>query len=329
MSLAPGLRLDIKQTQGLVLTPQLQQAIRLLQMSNIELSSVLDREIAENPFLDHADRTGSAPTPSPPTPADTLVRSRPDADEDGWHQPSATRCADSSLQLRKSSAQAFDQPAGGIEARLTRPRTLREHLLEQIGGQVRDLRVRAVARALVDLLDEDGYLREPDDHLAPRLHTTEAVVTAAREALQACDPAGIGARDLAECLALQLAERDRLDPAMRALVTNLPLLARAEFAELMRRCAIDAEDLQEMIAEIKRLDPRPGRVLSLTEATTIVPDVFVYRGAGHTWRVELNSGNLPRVLVDRDYHADLSARQLDRHARDYMSERWQIGRAHV
>lgn len=323
MSLAPGLRLDLKQTQGLVLTPQLQQAIRLLQMSNIELSSVLDREIAENPFLDHREGRGPANAAEAPVAEAPAPASRADATDEGWWQPSPGRCADTSLQVRKPAAQAFDGPSAGFEARLTRPRTLREHLLEQIGGQVRDVSVRAVARALVDLLDEHGYLREPDVLLAPRLHATQDLVAAARAALQSCDPAGIAARDLAECLALQLAERDRLDPAMRALVDNLPLLARAELGELMRRCGVDAEDLQEMIAELKRLDPRPGLIHSEGEATTVIPDVFVYRGGGRSWRIELNAGNLPRVLVDRDYHADLAGRALDRGARDYLSERFQ------
>ena len=336
MSFAPALRLELKQSQSLVLTPQLQQAIRLLQMSNLELASAIDREVADNPFLDHRDRasvaTGGVGHAAPgdgPTAAGSVGAApgggpaRADGHDEGWWQPPAGRAADCSLRLQRSSAQAFDEPGTSFEARLTRPATLREHLIEQIGAQVRDPAVRGVGRILVDLLDECGYLREPDALLAQRLRTPVEVVAAGRKALQGCEPTGIGACDLAECLTLQLIERDRFDPAMQALVANLPLLAKADFAELMRRCAIDAEDLQDMIAELKRLDPRPGRILAASEVASVVPDVFVLEGPGRTWRVELNAMNLPRVLVDRDYHAELCAGPLDRAARDYLSERFQ------
>ena len=325
MSFAPGLRLEFKQTQSLVLTPQLQQAIRLLQMSNVELASTIDREVAENPFLDHTDRptpaNGAAAVEAAGTRSSGSLRA--DGHDDGWWQPPAGRAADSSLRLKRNSAQAFDEPGTSFEARLTRPLTLRDHLLEQIGSQVRDATVRGVGRVLVDLLDESGYLREPDSVLAQRMRTSTDVVAAARKALQACDPSGIGATDLAECLALQLVERNRIDPAMRALIANLPLLAKADFAELMRRCGVDADDLSDMIAELKRLDPRPGHAFAPSEIGSIVPDVFVLQGPDQTWRVELNAANLPRVLVDRDYHAELCAGPLDRAARDYLSERFQ------
>ena len=144
-----------------------------------------------------------------------------------------------------------------------------------------------------------------------------------RAALQRCEPTGVGARDLAECLALQLREKDRLDPAMATLLANLPLLARADFQELMRRCGIDAEDLQDMIGEIKRLDPKPGLSFAPDEPPTVIPDLFILPIGDGRWRVELNPGTLPRVLVDADYHAELTRQPLDRPAKDYLNDRMQ------
>lgn len=330
MSLAPGIRLDLRQSQSLVLTPQLQQAIKLLQMSNIELASAVDKEVTENPFLERAD-AGAARTAdeSPPAPTAGVNGHQPmmpaaHAGEGGWAQPAAARPTDCSLVVRRTTSNtAFDGETSAFEARLTRPKGLREHLREQVLLTAREPAVRAVAVQLAELVEDDGYLREDDEALAARLGTSGAVVALARAALQRCEPTGIGARDLAECLMLQLKEKNRFDPAMAALVANLPLLARADFAELMRRCGVEADDLQDMIAEIKRLDPKPGLTFAPEEPAMVVPDLFVYGTGGGKWRVELNSSTLPRVLVDSVYHAELSRGTVDRRAKEYLSERLQ------
>ncbi len=322
--MALGLRLDVRQTQSLVLTPQLQQAIKLLQLSNLELRQAVDREVGENPFLvpldgeerrvaPRAERTpGLAGTPQLP--------SRAGAEEALPEAPPVG--ADQRLGLRRTAAQAHEE-LPPFEDRLTRPSGLRE----QLAAQVRQLdlppAVRAAALVLVEEIDDDGYLRDPDTVLAARHALPEPTVAAARRAVQACEPTGVGARDLAECLALQLAERDRLDPLMRRLLDNLPLLARADFAALMRLCAVDAEDLQDMISEIKTLNPRPGASLALEPTELAVPDVVVRRTGDGLWRVELNAATLPRVLVDGAYFAELSSRRLRPDERSYMTERMQ------
>ncbi|MFO1075208.1 MAG: RNA polymerase factor sigma-54 [Geminicoccaceae bacterium] len=316
MSFAPGIRLDLRQTQSLVLTPQLQQAIRLLQMSNLELAGVVDKEVAENPFLqrsDHGDAgSGAAPkalngAPAPAPPA----------------SPAGGPPADFALSLKRTAGRAFDDDRTPFEARLTRPRSLREHLLEQMHGLLATPALRARAPQIVESLEDDGYLREADEVLAERFAMPLAAVAELRAALQRCEPTGVGARDLAECLALQLREKDRLDPAMATLLANLPLLARADFQELMRRCGIDAEDLQDMIGEIKRLDPKPGLSFTPDEPPTVIPDLFILPIGDGRWRVELNPGTLPRVLVDADYHAELTRQPLDRPAKDYLNDRMQ------
>jgi RNA polymerase sigma-54 factor len=320
-----GLRLGVRQSQGLVLTPQLQQAIKLLQLSNLDLAAAVAREVAENPFLRHAEG-GEAPAPRP-LPEGSALDGRPGLrptapgiDEPRPEPPPLAH--DRRLGLTRPASRAFD-PAPPREERLARPRGLRELLADDVSAQIADPRLRAIALRLVEEIEDDGYLREPDALLAERLGVAEPCVATARKVIQDCAPAGVGARDLAECLALQLAERDRLDPAMRRLLDHLPLLARADFAALMRICAVDADDLQAMIAEIKALSPRPGLAWSADPPEVAVPDVLVQRLAGGRWRVELNPATLPRVLVDSAYFAELSSRKLARPDRDYLSERMQ------
>lgn len=320
MSFAPGIRLELRQQQSLVLTPQLQQAIRLLQMSNLELAGAVDQEVAENPFLARRDADG------PPAPAPGHVNGTGalnGASAAAEPAPPPFRPADCALSVRSPAGRAFDEDRRPFEERLTRAKGLREHVAEQVLTMLRGQEERAVAELVVQSLDDDGYLRDDDATLAARCGVEMRVVAAVRAAIQRCDPAGVGARDLAECLAVQLAEKDRLDPAMAALLANLPLLARADFTELMRRCGVDAEDLQEMIGEIKRLDPKPGARFEAEEPATLVPDLYVVPIEAGRWRVELNNGTLPRVLVDSEYHTELTRNALDRRAKEYLSERLQ------
>jgi RNA polymerase sigma-54 factor len=323
MSFAPGIRLELRQQQSLVLTPQLQQAIRLLQMSNLELASAIDQEVAENPFLQRSD-SEAAPAPGRSRDgAPSTLDGAASAPVNGVAPPSPFRAADCSLSLKRPAGKAFDDDRQPFEDRLTRAKGLREHLGEQVMAVLRDPAERAVAHLVVESIDDDGYLREDDAALATRCGIAPAMVQTIRRAVQRCEPTGVGARDLGECLALQLAEKNRLDPAMATLLANLPLLARADFAELIRRCGVDAEDLQEMIAEIKRLDPKPGSGFAAAEPATLVPDLYVVPLEEGRWRVELNNGTLPRVLVDSEYHTELTRNPLDRRAKEYLAERLQ------
>jgi len=160
--------------------------------------------------------------------------------------------------------------------------------------------------------------------------------------LQRCEPTGVGAHDLAQCLALQLAERDRLDPAMRRLLDNLPLLARADWPALLRLCGVDREDLEEMVAELKALDPRPGHRFPTEPTTAILPDIVVFRTGPEQWRIELNSDALPKLVtgpeqwrielnsdalpklvVDSSYYAELGKAGLELRHKEFVQERYQ------
>ena len=175
-------RLELRQSQALVMTPQLQQAIKMLQLSNLELNNFVDAEIQQNPLLEHREPGG-----------------------DDRH---------------------------GLEFTAARPRTLREHLLEQIGTDLSDQGNQLVALHLLDQLDENGYLGGTLASIATLLGCDLARVEAVLARLQQFDPPGVFARDLPECLALQLRDRNRLDPAMKCLLDNLPLLAARNIPDI-------------------------------------------------------------------------------------------------
>lgn len=322
-----GLRLEVRQSQGLVLTPQLQQAIRLLQLNNLELAAVVDRELAENPFLIRAESERLAP--AAPVEREAELSGRPGlppgrgGEDEGWAAPGAPVAADRRLSVERRGASQPDDGEVALEGRLVRPPTLAEHLRAQLARQRLTPAIAALADRLVDWLAEDGYLRETDGELARALGASEAEIAAARAAILRCEPIGCGARDLKECLAAQLADRDRLDPAMAILLDNLPLVARADFNALQRVCRVDLDDVKEMILEIKRLDPKPGLSLAPLEPVEVVPDVIVRRTGRRSWRVELNQATLPRLLVDRSYYAEISRRCGERREREFLSERYQ------
>ena len=277
------------------MTPQLQQAIKMLQLSNIELADFVEAEIEQNPLLEHgADDGDEAPGPAEGEPAPVESNGAPvalpEALADGeltseaaehWRDAagedgdgSVDRGGDGQLWQTRGSGRA-DGEMLGIEQAASRPRTLREHLIEQIGADLPDVGDRVIAFHLLDQLDETGYLRGGLDGVAERLGCPQARVERVLARLQEFDPTGVFARDLPECLALQLRDRNRLDPAMQALLDNLPLLAARNVPALVRICGVDAEDLAQMVGEIKALDPRPGHAFDPPLAQTVVPDIIL------------------------------------------------------
>ncbi len=316
-----GLRLDLKQSQQLVMTPQLQQAIKLLQMSNLELADFVEAEVERNPLLrletgepEALPVVDDAPVPSPGTAVDKRIT--PDGD-----MSLAAETFDTGAENLYDRARA-DQPRSRMGAAAgapsanpgfepdqapARPITQRAHLLAQLGQTRAAPGILLLARLMVEELDEHGLLRTPSETLAERLGATEAETREALALLQACEPTGVGARDLPECLALQLVERDRLDPAMRTLVENLDLLERGQRRRLRALCGVDEEDFADMLAELRRLDPRPCARFAVDRAETLVPDLYLGRAADGVWQVELNTQTLPRVLVDNRYAARIGA----------------------
>jgi RNA polymerase sigma-54 factor len=330
-------RLELRQSQTLVMTPQLQQAIKMLQLSNIELADFVDAEIQQNPLLERrepgseeAPPAGAAgPTDEGPAAAESAIGEFTSEAAEHWHA-SAGADGDGSVDLggepqmwhsRNGPSDGEEYPS--LEHTAARTRTLREHLLEQIGADLNDQADQLIALHLLDLVDESGYLNGALDSVALLLGCPPARVEVVLARVQQFDPPGVFARDLPECLALQLRDRDRLDPAMRALLEHLPLLAARNISALMRVCEVDAEDIADMIAEIKSLDPRPGLAFDPPLAQTVVPDIIMRVPPEGGWIVELNPETLPRVLVNNRYFARVNRATRSKAERDYLADRLQ------
>jgi RNA polymerase sigma-54 factor len=330
-------RLELRQAQTLVMTPQLQQAIKMLQLSNLELTQFVDAEIQQNPLLERheagldetapAESAGVEESPSPAPLEEAIGGEFTLEAAEQWHAASGEE-GDGSVDVggeahlwqgRNGTFDAGDHSE--FEQNATRPRTLREHLLEQIGTDLNDTGDRVVALHLLDLLDEAGYLRAGLEGVAELLGCDIGRVEAVFTRLQQLDPAGVFARDLPECLALQLRDRNRLDPAMQALLDNLPLLAARNIAALVRVCEVDAADVADMIAEIKSLDPRPGLAFDPPLAQPVVPDILMRAQPEGGWIVELNTETLPRVLVNNRYCAQIRRATRSKAEKDYLTER--------
>jgi len=351
--MALSVRLDLKQSQSLVMTPQLQQAIKLLQMSNMELGAFVEEELEKNPLLqrDESDNSPIQETVDPQQAADQQASADEGASsalEDinlNTQENSNSDSIDADVDNQWSSDTPGDQTltgSGGLdntsysksgssgdsegfdwEQNLSADLSLRDHLQEQINLDIHDATERFIGTHMLEFLDESGYLTVQPQEIAQSLSCETALVEKVLEQLQKLDPVGIFARNLSECLALQLKERDRFDPAMEALIDNLELLGKRDFQNLMKICQVDQEDLADMMSEIQALDPRPALAFDQSDAQAITPDIMMKRGLKGKWLVELNSDNLPKVLVDNSYYAEVAQMGLDKESKHYISECFQ------
>ncbi|MGJ4896489.1 MULTISPECIES: RNA polymerase factor sigma-54 [unclassified Bradyrhizobium] len=346
-------RLEFRQSQSLVMTPQLMQAIKLLQLSNLDLSTFVEEELERNPLLERA-----SDGPETPVAGEQQMSERAEfpeggetggddfgeagssggdsfegAQEDWMSRDLGTRTeieqtldtgldnvfseepAEAAARNAQDAAPTTYTEWGGgasgdedynLEAFVAAETTLSDHLAEQAAVAFTAPADRMIGQYLIDLVDEAGYLPADLGQAADRLGAEQADVDAVLGVLQTFDPPGICARNLSECLAIQLRELDRYDPAMQALVEHLDLLAKRDFVALRKLCGVDDEDLVDMIGEIRRLDPKPGLKFGTTRTQTMVPDVYVRPGPDGGWLVELNSDTLPRVLVNQHYYSELS-----------------------
>ncbi len=336
--MALGPRLDLRQSQSLVMTPQLQQAIKLLTLSNLEVEAFIGEALDANPLLDVAESgdpavvadDGPAPdlrrTALERSPVDQLVgEGRADEDRPLDIDP-ATIDRDRDTGERDSgdwgaSGGGGDSELPGIDTHGSAPASLAEHLHRQIGATTRDPQVLFVARWLIDQLDEAGYLVQPLDEVAGALGVSLALAETALARVQALDPTGVGARNLAECLALQLRERDRCDPYMARLLDHLDWLGRGELARLRRLCGVDEDDFGDMLAELRQLDPKPGLRFGGSVPETIIPDILVRAVAPAGWDIAINQATLPRLIVNRAYYVEMRGAAVSKAARAWLGER--------
>ncbi|MBA5777016.1 RNA polymerase factor sigma-54 [Stappia sp. F7233] len=347
MALSP--KLEVRQSQSLVMTPQLMQAIKLLQMSNLDLTSYVETELERNPLLERSDP--EAPVAEDAQAGHDDEGGKDAVDDNDWMQSSlevraediaarmdtdlgnvfpdeaASRTEPDPASLRTDSWQSGGSGGGGIagedynlEAFVASQETLFEHLAEQLALAVHDPVDRVIGQHLIDSLDATGYLRADLDEIAERLGVSRHRLDAVLAILQTFEPTGVFATSLKECLALQLREKNRLDPAMAALLENMELLARHDYAALRRLCGIDDEDLADMVAELKALDPKPGSRFGSETIQPVVPDVFVQRAADGGWAIELNSDTLPKVLINQGYYARVSRTTRNETEKAYLTD---------
>ena len=321
----------------MVMTPQLLQAIKLLQLPNIELAAYIENELERNPLLERADdfhpsepenepaalfegpapREGEADWASQDleTDAGALAQNLGTELDNAFGPDRAPTPAElpPSMEGHGLSATSWSGVAGGgsdaiapnLEAYAAAEISLGDHLARQAAIVLIDPADMMIGRALIDALDEAGYLTGSLEELADRLGAPAARVESVLRRMQQLEPTGVFARNLAECLSLQLIERNRFDPAMEALIANLPLLAKRDHVSLRRVCGVDDDDLSDMIAEIRRLEPKPGRAFGAPPEQLATADVFVSLAPDNSWRIELNSEALPRVLINETYVASI------------------------
>ncbi len=350
-------RLELRQAHSLVMTPQLQQAIKLLQLSNLELSAFVEGELERNPLLerDETDETsGATAEAAPPAPKEDVGEasgssaSEPSGeagDSDDWvdleASTGASQTADLDAEpqdmfpdsdsftpgaLKDSGWSGLTQGSSGggespnLEAYVAEEKTLRDHLVEQLSLTFNDPPRRMIGQHFIDMTDEAGYLRGELDGLAERLGAPLELIEETLAVMQGFEPCGVFARDLRECLTLQLKELDRCDPAMAALIDNLHLLGMNDLAALKRIARVSDEDLCDMIVEVKRLNPKPGLKYGSVPTQAIVPDVLVRSLPDESFHVELNTDTLPRVLVNQTYYATVSKSPLAKEDKSYLVE---------
>ena len=345
--MALSMKPELRTSQSLVMTPQLMQAIKLLQLSSIDLAAFVDAELERNPLLERDESIPDRGDEDRPVqaaseqdwiegelkslPVTTPPANDPDPGGDYADDPGGVRAdAPPAIPAESWATGQTRTPVRSedynLEAFVAERKSLADHLSEQLAVAATDQTTRMIGGALIGELDEAGYLRTDLDELAARLGTTRIAIDRALGILRTFEPTGVFARNLPECLALQLAENNRLDPAMQAMLDNLELVARREFAALRRCCGVDDDDLNDMLAELRALNPKPGADFDPAPIHTVIPDIMVTPAHDGGWRVELNSETLPRLLVNQSYYATVSKASRKDTDKAFLSERFQTAK---
>ncbi|MDP4796987.1 MAG: RNA polymerase factor sigma-54 [Rhodospirillales bacterium] len=338
MAITP--RLEQRLGQSLVMTPQLQQAIKLLQLSNLELSAFVESELEANPLLERDDEA-PVDTPERETDSDGDFEDAPALDDLSLGDPAGSEMVtagdldadlggafeDGSVTVGQFTASGegggYDGELPDLEETLAEKKTLRAHLEAQLAIAHLSPADSLIAAFLIDMVEDSGYLGAPLEEAAETLGTDIETIERVLAVLQTFEPTGVFARDLAECMALQLKERDRYDPVMQIFVENLQLVADRAFSKLGQLCGVDVEDITDMLQELRELDPKPGLSFAPDTAEPVIPDVLMVRHPKGGWMVELNAETLPRVLVNQHYHTQVHKTPMSREDRKYLADQLQ------
>ena len=337
MSLAP--RIQARQSQQLTMTPQLQQAIKLLKLSNIELAAFVEEQLEKNPLLERGtgeeNRRGEGVDAKEEASFGEVSLDAPSAAaQDAIDAPDHALDADAGPDVSAPAADVGGSvdwskagPGGSFStstdydaaANSSAEPTLAEHLESQLLLAGLSARDRVVAEHLIGQVDEAGYLREDAGEIAARLGIGKARLLSVLTELRGFEPTGVFARDLPDCLALQLRETGDLDVPMQLLLANLPRLAKHDLAGLAKTCGVSVERLGGLIRRLKACNPKPGSSFATDVAVAIEPDVFV-KETSLGWAVELNSATLPRVLVNHRYAQEIASVGKDEATKSFVSE---------
>ncbi len=356
-------RLDLRQSQNLTMTPELQQAIKLLQLSNLELSEFIEDALEKNPLLekdrskdgdrkDNQEESASSKTNDSVGDNDKQaskhednIRAESDANreindkvektdldadfDNVWTGNSeADKKQDydystNNTQIGSGGSSNFDYPDYNFENTISEKPSLKDHLMEQIQLNISGNKDRNVAITLIDYLDEAGYMRDKVEIIMARLGCSKSRVEKNLQKMKDISPTGIFAKDLSECLALQLSEMNRLDPAMQALLDNLHLIADADLKAIEDICGVDREDVLDMITEIKVLDPKPALQFDHFISQTVIPDIImkkIVKEDGSTWSIELNSETLPKVLINQTYYKEIKTKSSSKADKTFIND---------
>ena len=336
-------RLDMRQGQSLVMTPQLQQAIKLLQLSNIELAEFVAEEIERNPLLERSENADPAEFDGEVDKSKGRDELALDGSEGMGNARDAVDASDSDMyeagtgsdEARTANSQSgpsastdWSSVGSGrgmsddfdFEGSLSSDKSLHQHLHDQLAMAGLSQADSLIAARLIDETDDAGFCKVDLNEVAEVLGADPANVAAVLDVCHGFDPTGIMARDLPECLALQLKEQDRLDPIMKTFLENLHLAAKHDIKALSEVCGVDKEDVMDMLAELRTLSPRPASGFATEATIAVAPDVFVREMPNGMFAVELNSETLPRVLMDKAYYAEVSALPMRDQEKEFISE---------
>ena len=306
-----GQHLELKQTQQLVMTPQLQQAIKLLQMSTPELTDYILSEFEQNPFLEFEEHTSYTPNEEPTTAARLK--------DDSQMLASSSSSNASSIGTNRSRHAATDEM--NISDSFAQKLTLRESLIQQLNCSSVQNDIKLIIMNLIEYIDDAGYLRVQLEDIAQYLDVNQETVLEALKTFQEFEPVGVGARNLQECLTIQIKEKGLMTAKIQTLIDNIDLLAMQNTAKLTKLCQVSVKELCRMVDIIRLLNPRPGDNYSLDEPSTIIPDVYISQNTDGTWNIELNTYALPKILFNKSYTATLDTKSSE--LQNYISEKHQ------
>ena len=300
---------DQRQSQGLVISQKMQQALKLLHLSNLELLQHLRESLESNPFLelppessDSDEGDFDAPSGADPRQDDVAF------DDLSLSAPMRLRTLNDADDDDRANEQVAEAPS------------LREHLIRQLMIAAGDTPTRVIGVLLIDAVGDNGYLTETLGDISERINVSLAEVERVHRILLGFDPTGVAARTPAECLEMQLRERGQFTPAAEKLLQNLELLAKRDRRALMRVCGVSAEALETLIAQIRMLNPKPGNAYGHDPIRSVIPDLIV-RQRGGVWQVELSDVGLPRLQVNRRYYQSLN-KKVDSQAKVFLQENY-------